>query len=1224
MSMISYAQNMEDVLLARVFDGQETGFYIDVGAWDPEKDSVTKHFYNKGWHGVNIEPAREYYDVLSLDRKRDINLHVALGKTPGERPFYEFSREGISTLDKELADSFAGKGYRCEKSRIEVKTLAAVCEEYASEIIDFLKIDVEGLEEEVIRGADWTRFRPRVLVIEAVDPLNHSSQWEVWEPFLLENGYLFAYFDGINRFYIRNEEPGLSKYFSAPPGILDNFQTHKHVLLQKENKILEQQHFALQQHLVDLQRQTDNLNSALDSVRGEAANAINYARGLEAQIHSMASSRSFRLGFAIRRATRPVAPAVRPGIRLIRRAKRAALHVRHWLTTLPVPRRKAVIAGRYRQAVAPGQIYSFNSAGSLPGHQGRAPLGEICRAVEADKAGRGNPEKLATALEKTGHDDENVLLERRIAVNARDAIVQAGLYQCIREAEDQKTKKSFQRSAAAGVVVVDARCLQDPNYRSRGVGRHAGHVLEVLADGCRGKNGLALLVDPALPDLAPEIAALGKYSAASFDARALDDVALFVELSPMTASPGPALAFLIDPHIRSVAVLFDFIPDDFAGQYLDTDERWITYAARLAALGRYDSFLAISESTAEELRQKLGRDVSVVATGVANHLQLAKSYAGNREPAVPPFDSYILAASGADARKNLLAAIAALAHATRFRKRNLGLVVSGSFPSEMVEAANNFARMCGLGSERLSFCSGLDDEQLKELYARAEAVLVPSFAEGFSIPVIEAVAAGTPVIASDIPAHRELLGEGWWYSPPANPLALSKNLTRALSDPAVLHSQQQEAIADRFTVKAVSNRIRDALSRKMTELERKGKSGPMRPAKGRPRLAVITPFPPQQSGVAAYSAFTMDAVAKHADVVIYTDRRIKTIANKDIELRHYSVEPYLDPGFDAVISVMGNSHFHIPVMENFREFGGACIAHDPRMVEFYDFWRGPETLAAMFSRHAEEPVLPEDLPPLISSLDGLPSLAYDEIARRARPMLVHASGIASGVLRETGIEPVVLPYVPHHLPAINEIGPETVRAAREKLGMSEDAAHVVTFGILDQRTKATDVILDAIAWMRQWGMDCHIHYVGSDSHHEKKELLRRARNIGVESAVHLTGWVDFSHMDDYLLAADAAVQLRTFSHAPLSGALLDCMAFGVPSVATESLAAEMVAPPFVRGLPGKFSGLLLAEKLAAVLESRRTDALPVIENERRQWLAQRTADLYARRLLEALDLVSLS
>ena len=97
---ISYAQNNEDVILNRVFKNVDKGFYIDVGAQHPEIDSVTKSFYDKGWHGINIEPSREWYELLEEQRKRDVNLDSIITDKPSEEIiFYEIINSGLSTIN---------------------------------------------------------------------------------------------------------------------------------------------------------------------------------------------------------------------------------------------------------------------------------------------------------------------------------------------------------------------------------------------------------------------------------------------------------------------------------------------------------------------------------------------------------------------------------------------------------------------------------------------------------------------------------------------------------------------------------------------------------------------------------------------------------------------------------------------------------------------------------------------------------------------------------------------------------------------------------------------------------------------------------------------------------------------------------------------------------------------------------------------------------------------
>src|SRR5207245_1934754 len=81
--MVSHAQNFEDVMLARALRDVETGFYVDVGAWDPNIETVTRYFYELGWRGINVEPAPAYHAMLETARPRDVNLRVAAGKENG-------------------------------------------------------------------------------------------------------------------------------------------------------------------------------------------------------------------------------------------------------------------------------------------------------------------------------------------------------------------------------------------------------------------------------------------------------------------------------------------------------------------------------------------------------------------------------------------------------------------------------------------------------------------------------------------------------------------------------------------------------------------------------------------------------------------------------------------------------------------------------------------------------------------------------------------------------------------------------------------------------------------------------------------------------------------------------------------------------------------------------------------------------------------------------------
>jgi FkbM family methyltransferase len=229
MPIISYAQNFEDVLLNRLFPESQSGFYIDIGACHPIDHSVTKLFYERGWHGINVEPIPALWAALAEDRKRDINLHLGLSNREGTFTFYECPNEvGSSTFSEDQAAVLRRAGHQLVERAIPVTTLARVCDQYATRAIDFLKIDVESHEREVLEGADWSRFRPRVVLVEATQPATSIPSYAHWEPLLLSASYLFAFFDGLNRYYVRAEDRELLPALAVPANVFDRFEVHAH------------------------------------------------------------------------------------------------------------------------------------------------------------------------------------------------------------------------------------------------------------------------------------------------------------------------------------------------------------------------------------------------------------------------------------------------------------------------------------------------------------------------------------------------------------------------------------------------------------------------------------------------------------------------------------------------------------------------------------------------------------------------------------------------------------------------------------------------------------------------------------------------------------------------------------------------------------------------------------------------------------------------------------
>lgn len=273
--MISYAQNHEDVVLARALR-KPTGFYIDVGAGSPVIHSVTNHFYRQGWRGVNVEPLALWHRQLVEARPRDVNLELGLGDAAGKLTFFDVSEEASeeSTFSSEVADSLRARGLVPRVREVEVTTLAAVCEEYVDVDIDFLKVDVEGFELEVLGGGEWERFRPSVVVVESTEPGTSRPAGPEVVDFMESVGYVSALFDGLNRFYVRAEDAQLRELVSVPANVNDGFEDAELVDLRESIAVLLQDVERRVEEIDELRLVAERLATERDRVAKESDRAI--------------------------------------------------------------------------------------------------------------------------------------------------------------------------------------------------------------------------------------------------------------------------------------------------------------------------------------------------------------------------------------------------------------------------------------------------------------------------------------------------------------------------------------------------------------------------------------------------------------------------------------------------------------------------------------------------------------------------------------------------------------------------------------------------------------------------------------------------------------------------------------------------------------------------------------------------------------------------------------
>jgi len=229
----SYAQHFEDVMLHRALTEVEAGFYIDIGAQDPDIDSVSKAFFERGWRGVHVEPSPDYAQRLRAARVEDTVIEAAASNRVGTAALTVFPKTGLSTVEAEVARAHVDAGQHPGPEVVTVRTvtLASIARELQTDTVHWLKIDVEGHERAVLEGWDPDTLRPWIVVVEATRPNAQIASYGDWEPILLAADYRCVYDDGLNRFYLASDQAHLARAFSCPPNPFDEIRLSRHAAL---------------------------------------------------------------------------------------------------------------------------------------------------------------------------------------------------------------------------------------------------------------------------------------------------------------------------------------------------------------------------------------------------------------------------------------------------------------------------------------------------------------------------------------------------------------------------------------------------------------------------------------------------------------------------------------------------------------------------------------------------------------------------------------------------------------------------------------------------------------------------------------------------------------------------------------------------------------------------------------------------------------------------------
>lgn len=1149
---VSYAQNAEDVRVWRALrDMDPAGLvYVDVGANEPRYLSITASLYDMGWSGLLIEADPELAEQLRVHRPRDAVVQAAAAGGPGTLAFHRVLGTGLGTLSAVEAEVARARGFTVEQVLVTTQAVDEIMAAHGIETVHFLTIDVEGAEAAVLEGLSLTQVRPWVICIEAVEPGTTTPSHEAWESMLVDRGYRFVAFDGINRWYVAQEHADLAEAVAIPYNAVD---AGEHGWISAE---LDGERLRIERAVA---RRAWQRELILNDIRGEVP-----TEEYERQIHEL---RSALIAVEGSRTWRYVQTAAKPAKALKHRARLAREH-------LPSPLQRYAVRRRHLRHVTVNMghlthpdLLASPTADTIgwitpdglpePPPAGLDLLLFTAADAEAARAWLVDPHDTDSMLERRidNHDDE--LGRARAALRLRLAL----------------TERPESRPWAGGDrVLVDARCLQTAAFGTRGIGRFARAVLLAVRETV-GDERTVLLVDRGLEELPDDLAGACR-QVTGVSERELPAYGVLVQPSPMTASARPLLP-LLHSTAHKVAVVFDFIPRHHPTVYLGNVAARAEYAAGLDALRLYDEFVCISQLAESEVRDLVGRDApgsQAPRTSVAWPRDVLPP--GESRPAGAA-DGPIVVMTGDDVRKNTFGGLAGVAAATAGDETRDVVVIGMAGTGDRVHHWSIAAAMRP-GEARTA--ERLSDDEMDALLRDASVVVVPSFDEGLSLPVIEALRAGAPVVASDIPAHRELIGSGSFLADPRSPASMAKAVRAArgrnsLRDRqlARLKQHQHRALED-----VIAESVRASLTVAAVDL-------PATPALvgGRPlSIGIGAPWPPQRTGIADFTAATVTELARLAEVTVYTTADAVVTAPDGVRIGQGRIDDVIANGHDhdVFVSVVGNSHFHLPFIEVLSSVDAVVLAHDTRLVELYLALRDRGGLEQVMLRGKGRRELSPPLDEQIDDMRLLESTALWEVARRARLLLGHTPTAADFIARDTGVSMHLLPFANYRRPDESVITDAMRRAARDRLGLADDLVHLASFGFVDTRTKLTDVVVEAAAWLSQWGHRISLHLVGSAPETLADDLHERAREAGIEQ-FEITGFVGDDAFRDYVLGIDLGVQLRVSPLLGVSGPLSDMAAYGTPAVANRGVCLDVDTPAFIDRLPDDVSPVQVADAI---------------------------------------------
>lgn len=731
-------------------------------------------------------------------------------------------------------------------------------------------------------------------------------------------------------------------------------------------------------------------------------------------------------------------------------------------------------------------------------------------------------------------------------------------------------------------IVIDYQAAQTKGSKNRGIGRYSRALVKHMIQISSGKNDFFLLLNNSFPESVQDIrneydGIIPSENIVTFE---LKNVLIHANYCPWASAANEILYHSIvdslepdtllitslfeSPNDESIShigkypkaysisvILYDIIPYIYPDIYLANTKDLLYYKSKIEQMKLADCLLSISDSAREEASEKLNLPLNKIIN-ISTAVEENFGFVHENEPPLADVlekfqlsPDYIMYTGGMDYRKNIERLLQSYAKLDEELQKKHKLAVVCSTGKDQRKHYLSLSRSYGIRESDIVFTGYVSDEEISVLYRNCYLFVFPSWHEGFGLPVLEAMKCGVAVIGSKSSSIAEIIRIPEAMFDPYNTDSIKMLLTKVLRD-RKFHDRlmkNSSTQASRYSWKRTAERALSTIEeRVITEKPRKKR-----------KLAVFSPIPPQKSGIAKYTAELVTELRHYFQVELIVEDGIETVYDQTITQKVRPVSWFMQhrENYDQILYHFGNSTFHEYMIESMKCFPGIVTVHDffvsglinhlistqmkqdalGSLEDFVYFNHGYCELAKL-----------QECENKLTFLLNLPLSAA--VYKFSQKLIFHTEATRS----------LAQKWCPGELTKNSSVipllrAPRTLisrEKARLSLGIKNEATLIVSFGIISSKKAHLEI---AKAWQKvDETQTTHLIFAGSEPDSDYRQCIEEALPEKCRSNFKITGWLSDEEYERLLSAADIAIQLRSIDSGETSGAVIDCLSSGIPTI----------------------------------------------------------------------------